>query len=205
VFYLTWQIWWVVAPLQLTYALMLEAALVGTIGWSLLSSPLRIYGFIVALIAALRFCLWDALTGLGELARWTRLGVAIACVYFIYFLQLNLKRRKLLEGNEPELLAPLFSMATFLLGLTIFEYIKSPWISVAFGVSGVALFAIGFAIKDKLFRLGGLVLFGITLAHIVFVDLSVLSILYKIISFIVLGILFLGVSFVYTKLNVKDE
>ena len=40
---------------------------------------------------------------------------------------------------------------------------------------------------------------GITLCRIVFVDISGLDVVFKIITFIVLGLLFLGASYVYNR------
>ncbi len=63
----------------------------------------------------------------------------------------------------------------------------------------MALFVTGFLAKDRSFRMGGFIVFGITLMRVIFVDLAGLAVFYKIVSFIVLGILFLAISFVYTK------
>ncbi len=97
----------------------------------------------------------------------------------------------------------LFYTSSFLVVLAIFQHIKNIWITVSLGVAGVTLFVTGFLIKEKIFRHGGFIIFGITLARIAFVDLSGLPIIYKIISFIILGILFLGVSLIYTKYTVE--
>ena len=85
----------------------------------------------------------------------------------------------------------------------MYRYIPRQWTSLALGLEGIALFTIGFLGKDKVFRLGGFIIFGLTLLKVVFIDLAGLQIIYKIVSFIILGILFLGVSYIYTKFNIE--
>jgi uncharacterized membrane protein len=66
---------------------------------------------------------------------------------------------------------------------------------------GVSFFFIILGIwgRNKTERLGGLIILGITLCRIIFVDISGLDVIFKIITFIVLGLLFLGASYVYNR------
>jgi uncharacterized membrane protein len=79
----------------------------------------------------------------------------------------------------------------------IYQYVAWQWISLALGLAGVALIAWGMTGLDKTLRVGGLLLLALTLLRIVFVDLAHLDVIFKIISFILLGALFLLVSYVY--------
>jgi uncharacterized membrane protein len=90
-------------------------------------------------------------------------------------------------------------LATFLLGALIFHEVTGSVLSVAWGVEAVALLAAGFALRDRVLRLSGLALFLICTLKLFFWDLRNLDTLPRIVSFIVLGLLLVAVSWVYTR------
>ena len=63
----------------------------------------------------------------------------------------------------------------------------------------MGLFLAGFGLKEKPWRIYGLIILLMTLAKIFLVDLRQLSTLYYILSLIVLGVALLFVSYIYTK------
>jgi uncharacterized membrane protein len=160
---------------------------------------IRLYSLLILFLAAVRFSFIDTYYGLNKLFQWLFICAKSACAYAAYFIYRALDKKVGIDEPEKHLVSPLFYASSFLVSLAIFKYIKDIWVAVSFGIFGVFLFVTGFLIKDKIFRLGGFIIFGITLARVIFVDLSGLPIIYKIISFIILGILFLGISFIYTK------
>ncbi len=91
----------------------------------------------------------------------------------------------------------IFISAMALLVNHVYQHVAGEWISLALGVSGVLLIAAGILSKDKTVRVGGLFLLVLSLIRVVFVDLSHLDIVFKIISFIILGALFVGISYGY--------
>lgn len=168
-------------------------------GIKIADKHIRLYALLVLLFAAIRFMFFDTYYSVDRIIQWLFIGSKIACAYAAYFIYRAENEKSALSSFEKVLITPLFYLSSALLVLTIFKYINDTWVSLALGLAGVALFVAGFLIKDKLFRHAGFIVFGITLARVIFIDLSGLAIIYKIISFIVLGILFLGVSFIYTK------
>jgi uncharacterized membrane protein len=74
-------------------------------------------------------------------------------------------------------------------------------LSVVWMVYGGAMLAIGFWRGNKLLRIMALSLLGLAILKVFFIDLSSLEKLYRIISFIVLGAILLGVSFLYQRLR----
>jgi uncharacterized membrane protein len=72
-------------------------------------------------------------------------------------------------------------------------------ISVVWTVYGGALLTFGIARRSRLLRLMGLMLLGLTIFKVFLFDLSSLERLYRIISFIVLGLILLAVSFLYQR------
>ena len=71
-------------------------------------------------------------------------------------------------------------------------------------MGGRAFFAPGFYFKDKPLRYAGLLMFAVSVLHIGVVDIAGLAIIYKIISFILMGLMLLGVSYVYTRFMSVD-
>jgi hypothetical protein len=90
-------------------------------------------------------------------------------------------------------------LATLLLGALIFHQVTGSVLTVAWGVEAVGLLAAGFALRDRVLRLSGLALFLICTLKLFFWDLRNLETLPRIVSFIVLGLLLVAVSWVYTR------
>jgi len=86
---------------------------------------------------------------------------------------------------------------------TVLELQRKMWISIAWGIYGVGLTLLGFFKNAKLLRQLGLVILGLTILKVFFVDLSFLAGWERIVSFIVLGLLLLGVGFVYNRYKEK--
>ena len=90
-------------------------------------------------------------------------------------------------------------MVFFLVLLEMEEF----WISVGWTILAAAVLVLGFYLKRKQFRLQGIILFGITILKVFLYDTRELDTLYRTISFIVLGIILLLASFIYTKYKDK--
>jgi len=196
--YLTRFLWEFSAQRWMTYNLFLEAVLVLICGALLLDKYLRNYAIFVLLLAAARFCLFDYYARVN-LGNWILIASSLAMSYAAYAVYKILKNKSLLDSAEERLPTILFFGSTILLIFAFFRYIPDNWISLSLGLAGVIFFSVGFLFKDKIFRQAGFIVFALTLARIIFVDLSGLAIIYKIFSFIILGIIFLGVSYLYTK------
>ena len=72
-------------------------------------------------------------------------------------------------------------------------------ISVVWTIYGGAMLTVGIARRSKLLRVMALLLLGLTIFKVFLFDLSSLEKLYRIISFIVLGLILLTVSFLYQR------
>ena len=90
-------------------------------------------------------------------------------------------------------------VGTVLLGALIFHEVSGSILTVAWGAEAIALLAAGFALRDRVLRLSGLALFLVCTLKLFFWDLRNLETLPRIMSFIVLGLLLVGVSWVYTR------
>ena len=72
-------------------------------------------------------------------------------------------------------------------------------LTVAWGIEGALLLGAGFPLRDRPLRLQGLALFLICTGKLFFYDLRALETLYRILSFFVLALILLSVSWAYTR------
>ena len=141
----------------------------------------------------------------SEFLKWFIVSGVVLSNFGVYHAVKFLKGQspeKLFFENEPE---AVFALGLFLLVLTIYQYVNPLWISLSSGIASVALIVTGFINGNKTERLGGMGLLALTLARVVFVDLAGLEIIFKIITLIVLGALFLGVSYIYNRYSVRKN
>jgi hypothetical protein len=90
-------------------------------------------------------------------------------------------------------------LASVLLAVLLFYEVSGGVLTMAWGVEGLALLAAGFPLRDRLQRLSGLFLFLVCVLKLFFYDLRQLGTFNRILSFIVLGAILIGVSWIYTR------
>lgn len=170
-----------VAP---AWAVLALALLFGGRGSDL--APLRWQSYVVASLAFLRcwFVDFDA----GSVSVWTG-SLVIACFYAAMLL-VN-------RASRPRLYYSL--LGTLLTTLLLYYNISGSMLTVAWGVQGAALLASGFPLRDRVLRISGLTLLLSCILKLFLWDLRHLDTLPRIFSFIVLGLILLGVSWVYTR------
>jgi hypothetical protein len=89
--------------------------------------------------------------------------------------------------------------ATLLLCIVLFGRVSGGLLTVAWACEGLALLGIGFPLGQRVLRLQGLVLLLICVLKLFLFDLSNLETIYRILSFVALGVILLGVSWIYTR------
>jgi hypothetical protein len=90
-------------------------------------------------------------------------------------------------------------LAATLLAVLLFYEVSGSVLTVAWGVEGVALLVAGFPLNDRVQRLTGMFLFLVCILKLFVYDLRHLETMYRILSFIVLGLMLVGVSWIYTR------
>lgn len=175
----------------------LEAAGTAWLGFRLRDKALRLMGAAGFGMTALRF-----LGSFGYWDFWATVPAVVLCY------GMGLSYRRLLpspqeEGIEQYLQNAYIIAASVFLTALIGTEANRNWVSVAWAVEGLALVAAGFTLRDKVFRVAGLCVFGLLVLKILFVDLSGAETIYRILSFIVAGVILLLVSFGYTRWNVR--
>jgi uncharacterized membrane protein len=73
--------------------------------------------------------------------------------------------------------------------------------TLGWGVAAFGLFALGFAVSERWYRLVGLVVLAFTLGRMFFIDMAGLPPDQRILTFILMGVMLLAVSYVYTRLR----
>jgi hypothetical protein len=90
-------------------------------------------------------------------------------------------------------------LASVLLAVLLFYEVSGSLLTMAWGVEAVVLLAAGFPLRDRLQRLSGLFLFLICVLKLFLYDLRQLETINRILSFIVLGVILVSVSWIYTR------
>ena len=70
---------------------------------------------------------------------------------------------------------------------------------MVWGMAALVLLGAGFPLRDRVQRLSGLALFMICVLKLFLYDLRELETVNRILSFIVLGLILVGVSWIYTR------
>jgi hypothetical protein len=149
-------------------------------------SDLRFQSYVISVLA---FGL--AVIQIFSLERHLFLTVAvIAGLYLAQFLSETAVRRA----------RAMFSLlATALLTVLLYHEVSGGLLTVACGVEGVALLGAGFPLRERVLRLQGLVLLLACILKLFLYDLRNLDTMYRILSFVALGLILLAVSWVYTR------
>lgn len=152
--------------------------------WSL--PDLRRQSYIAAAIVFL-YCLLVNVIGRERAVLAASIG--IACLFAEQLLSPRTTRARLY-----------FSLlATALTTALLFEQSSGSMLTMACGIEGMTLLAAGFPLRDRLLRLPGLALLVGCILKLFVWDLRHLDTLPRIFSFIVLGLILVGVSWIYSR------
>jgi hypothetical protein len=129
-------------------------------------------------------------------------AIVIACFYAGEFLcprRAAAGAGRLLDRIDARARTMFSLLATVLLAVLIYYEVSGGLLTVAWGIEGVALLAAGFSLRERSMRLSGLALLAVCIGKLFFHDLSRLDTPHRILSFILLGLFLLGVSWIYTR------
>ena len=104
--------------------------------------------------------------------------------------------RRRLPGRVRDI-AALFG--TVLIAAFLSKILRSSVTTVAWGVQGVVLLLAGFPLRQRCLRLAGLGLLLICVGKLFGYDLRHLDLPFRVLSFVVLGVILIGVSFAYSR------
>jgi len=89
--------------------------------------------------------------------------------------------------------------------LLLVHQVSGSMLTIAWGAEGVLLLASGFPLRDRILRLSGLALLFLCILKLFLYDLASLATLPRIFSFLVLGLILVGVSWIYTRFRERIE
>jgi uncharacterized membrane protein len=90
-------------------------------------------------------------------------------------------------------------LATLLLAILFFYEVSGETLTMVWAAEALALLGAGFPLRDRVQRLSGLTLFMVCVLKLFLYDLRALETVSRILSFIVLGLILVGVSWMYTR------
>jgi hypothetical protein len=142
--------------------------------------------------------------------RYLELGSAIFVMLAALPIALKLKNKYLPEpkkGKLRNLLAKLssgpeqvmFFVPILLLTLMLYLKMRAGMVTVAWGLEGVFVILLALAVGERSFRLSGLTLLLLCVGKIMLIDAWQLQPRDRYVTFIILGLALLGVSFLYSK------
>lgn len=97
--------------------------------------------------------------------------------------------------------APIFFslLGTLLVICLLLERVSGGLLTVSWGMQGLALLGCGFAFRERILRLQGLALLLVCILKLFLYDLRNLEAIYRILSFVALGLILLSVSWIYSR------
>lgn len=79
------------------------------------------------------------------------------------------------------------------------------WIPISWALAALTVVVLGFTVPMRTLRLAAFGLFGLVLGRVFLYDLAVLDVVYRIVTFIVVGAILLAASFLYARQRGRDE
>ncbi len=148
--------------------------------------------------------------------RWHGAALAIVAFGFALFSDAAIWQRSVVAAwflismalespeNEGQQLRQGYSLlAALLIAVTLFRDVSGSMLTLSWGVEGIGLLALGFIVRERTLRLSGLALLLACILKLFVYDLRTLETMFRILSFIGLGVILLAVSWIYTRF--KDQ
>ncbi len=145
-------------------------------------------------VALLSFSFTAEALAEGQARVWPA-AVVIACLYCAQLLA----PRNRGQGLERYARAFYSLLASLLLAVLLFHEVSGGALTMAWAAEALALLGAGFPLRDRVQRLSGLALFMACVLKLFLYDLRELETVNRILSFIVLGLILVGVSWMYTR------
>ncbi len=135
-----------------------------------------------------------------------RVTTTLIVVLTLLLLALVGRKRRAALALPPELTAaerlvtPVFTVLAALLAMVmIYSTVEFNLTTAAWTAEALVAIGLGFAVKERALRLSGLALLALCLGKGLILDLSGADAIVRIISFIGLGLILVGISFIYTR------
>ncbi|MEK6916589.1 MAG: DUF2339 domain-containing protein, partial [Nanoarchaeota archaeon] len=137
----------------------------------------------------------------------TRFFAFVITIITFYIISWYLESKKDRLDKAEFVLTNIYSYAgTILAFVLVMIEMEEFWISVGWSVLALIIMISGFSLRKKHLRMQGMIIFSITIVKVFLYDTRNLETIYRTVSYIVLGVILLLVSFIYTKYkeNLKE-
>ncbi|MBF0387814.1 MAG: DUF2339 domain-containing protein [Candidatus Omnitrophica bacterium] len=182
---------------------LIEGCLLAGLSLALRLGRFRVYSWPVMLIGALLF-LFGPIHERNYLVKCILINCNVLGWFGYYYVLKHLDKQQPGALRTFELGAA-YSLAILVVVATIFQYVTPQWITLVLGLASVVVMLTGFFTGYKIERLGGLALLALTLCRVVVIDLAGVEIIFKIITLMALGVLLLGVSYIYNRFGGEQD
>lgn len=177
------------------------------LGLSRANPELRLQGYLLAALTFFRGWATNFFTPESLPAMPLRVATGAFVILCFYAAEFLLPRAWDETGSVVDRYArQAFSLAaSTLAALLLFFEISGGLLTVAWGFQGVVLLGAGFAARERILRLSGLALFLLCVLKLFLYDLRNLDLFNRTLSFIVLGLVLVGASWIYTRFREKIQ
>jgi hypothetical protein len=190
-----------------------------TVGWSALALVFMLISSVkrkemayqslaVSVILFIKVLFYDSWNLAGftasDLLASARFFAFVITILIFYIISWCLENKKTVLEKYKIILANVYSYAgAILLFVLIMVEMEDFWMSVGWSILALVIMLSGFVFGKKHLRMQGMIIFAITIAKVFLYDTRNLDTIYRTVSYIVLGVILLLVSFIYTKYKEK--
>jgi uncharacterized membrane protein len=169
---------------------LLMGVIVFAFGWSRRLSDFRLQGYLLCALGLIAIAF-----GPSDLS----LSVAVAVNYAVSIYALWSTPDRFGDEERRILRWSSSCAATICAAALVSRQVSGSMLTVSWGILGLALLGSGFPLRDRILRISGLVLLLACILKLFAWDLRHLETVPRIFSFIALGLILVGVSWVYTR------
>jgi uncharacterized membrane protein len=178
----------------------------GMLGLALLVAGLRIevsafrwQSYVIAVLSVIS-CVLINFTQSGSTNMLARISGASLLIVSLFAAEFLLPRNSdALGAHKGDVRAFASLAALFLLTDLLYHEVSGGLLTIAWALEALACLGMGFPARERILRLQGLGVFALCILKLFLYDLRHLETVYRILSFIALGAILLGVSLIYTR------
>lgn len=130
--------------------------------------------------------------------NWATMIPSVAALYAAGHMYRHLLFGDKLDGTRRIVRSYFNCGATLALTMFIGWHLQRYFVSCGWAIEGLLLLSAGFLLSDKLFRISGLAVFALLVCRLFIYDLAEAGTVYRIIAFIVAGVIFMTAAYAYS-------
>ncbi len=187
-----------------SYMLVLEMLTIFTLGIYLKDSLYRKYASIFSGLLMIKILAGNIIATPGYVPV---MLIIFASVSF-YIISLAMERKEIasiLSEDEKAFYPYMVLYPTILLTFLISKEVPAAWHTSGWAILGIVILGLGFIMKRKIDRICGLCALTLSLMKLIFADMAGMNTIYRVVGFIMLGLILLGASMIYSKFMAKKD